>query len=126
MTNESSDLTQIEVTRKGRVGIITLNRPERLNAWTYRMGGEMMRVLEQWNEDDGVGAVVVTGAGRGFCAGADIGGFNRAIEDRESSDGDGAKRSRAELRGEGNGGRARRRNSLAEFLRNDFRYTEQR
>ncbi len=51
---------------------ITLNRPERLNAWTYQMGAELADALERANEDDEVIAMVVTGAGRGFCAGADV------------------------------------------------------
>lgn len=52
---------------------ITLNRPERLNAWTYQMGAELSRAVQEGNDDDDVIAMVVTGAGRGFCAGADIG-----------------------------------------------------
>ena len=51
---------------------ITLNRPERLNAWTYQMGAELSEAVMQANDDDDVVAIVVTGAGRGFCAGADI------------------------------------------------------
>jgi len=51
---------------------ITLNRPERLNAWTYRMGAELADAVSRANDDDDVVAMVVTGAGRGFCAGADI------------------------------------------------------
>lgn len=51
---------------------ITLNRPDRLNAWTYQMGAEMAQAIEQANADESVDAIVVTGAGRGFCAGADI------------------------------------------------------
>ena len=54
------------------VRIITLNRPERLNAWTYRMGAELADAVQAGNEDDAVEAFVVTGAGRGFCAGADV------------------------------------------------------
>ena len=54
------------------VALITLNRPERLNAWTYEMRGELLDALARSNEDTNVGAMVVTGAGRGFCAGADI------------------------------------------------------
>jgi 2-(1,2-epoxy-1,2-dihydrophenyl)acetyl-CoA isomerase len=54
------------------VMVITLNRPERLNAWTYKMGGELRTAVETANADDDVVAMVVTGAGRGFCAGADI------------------------------------------------------
>jgi len=51
---------------------ITMNRPERLNAWTYQMGDELQQAIEAANADDDVEAIVVTGAGRGFCAGADI------------------------------------------------------
>jgi len=57
---------------RGRVAVITLNRPEKLNAWVYQMGLELGDALREANEDDGVGALVLTGAGRAFCAGADI------------------------------------------------------
>lgn len=52
--------------------VITLNRPERLNAWTHEMGMELAAAVTAANSDDSVLAMVVTGAGRGFCAGADI------------------------------------------------------
>ena len=55
-----------------RVLLITLNRPERLNAWTKQMSGELQRAITEGNEDQEVEAFVFTGAGRGFCAGADI------------------------------------------------------
>ncbi len=51
---------------------ITLNRPDRLNAWTYRMGAELGDAIAAANDDDAIEAIIVTGAGRGFCAGADI------------------------------------------------------
>jgi enoyl-CoA hydratase/carnithine racemase len=54
------------------VGTITLNRPEVLNAWTSRMGAEVKHALAQAEADERVVAVIVTGAGRGFCAGADL------------------------------------------------------
>jgi enoyl-CoA hydratase/carnithine racemase len=52
---------------------ITLNRPDRLNAWTGQMGAELMDAFDRSDADDDVRAVIVTGAGRGFCAGADLG-----------------------------------------------------
>ena len=54
------------------VAVVTLNRPERLNAWTARMSAELHAAISACNNDPVVGAIVVTGAGRGFCAGADI------------------------------------------------------
>jgi enoyl-CoA hydratase/carnithine racemase len=56
----------------GRVGVITLNRPERLNAITGRMLAELSEVLLRCDRDHEVRAVVLTGAGRGFCSGLDL------------------------------------------------------
>jgi enoyl-CoA hydratase/carnithine racemase len=55
-----------------RVLTITLNRPGRLNAWTETMGRELIAAFDRADADDEVRAVIVTGAGRGFCAGADL------------------------------------------------------
>src|SRR3954468_6690059 len=57
-----------------RVLTITLNRPDKLNAFTERMSGEMIAAIDRADADDAVRAIVVTGAGRGFCAGADRSG----------------------------------------------------
>lgn len=54
------------------VAVLTLNRPERLNAWTGEMERAYFGLLEECGSDDEVRAIVVTGAGRGFCAGADM------------------------------------------------------
>ena len=59
---------------------ITLDRPEFLNAWTNRMGAEFKHALARAEEDERVVAIVITGAGRGFCAGADLRGL-QAISD---------------------------------------------
>jgi enoyl-CoA hydratase/carnithine racemase len=56
-----------------RVATVTLDRPHRLNAWTGRMHTEYRWALQQAQDDEGVRVVVVTGEGRGFCAGADAG-----------------------------------------------------
>ena len=65
---------------------ITLNRPERLNAFTPRMRDELLDALDRADADDAVRAIVFTGAGRGFCAGADLGAggdtFNKGRADR--------------------------------------------
>jgi enoyl-CoA hydratase/carnithine racemase len=60
------------IERRGAVALITLNRPDRLNALTEPMEELYYDLLEQADQDPEVRAIVVTGAGRGFCAGADI------------------------------------------------------
>ena len=54
------------------VATITLNRPESLNAWTGRMGHEVADAMAQAEADPAVVGIILTGAGRGFCAGADM------------------------------------------------------
>ena len=54
------------------IATITLNRPERLNAWTDRMAAEVKHAVARAEADPAVVAIVLTGAGRGFCAGADL------------------------------------------------------
>jgi enoyl-CoA hydratase/carnithine racemase len=67
---------------------ITLDRPDRLNAFTPTMGRELIEAFDQADADDAVRAVVVTGAGRGFCAGADLGAGGSTFDwrDREAGD----------------------------------------
>ena len=73
----------------GRVGVIRLNRPEKLNAWTVLMANEMAEQIEVWNDDDAIGAIVITGEGRAFCAGADIGDFNQRLSNDPDAQGPG-------------------------------------
>ena len=62
----------ILVDKADDIAVLTLNRPHRLNAWTDQMHSELHAAITDCNGDPDVGAMVVTGAGRGFCAGADI------------------------------------------------------
>ena len=64
--------SQIVYEVKGSVALIILNRPSRLNAWTPRMCEEQADAIKRANEDSKIGSIIMTGAGRGFCSGADI------------------------------------------------------
>jgi enoyl-CoA hydratase/carnithine racemase len=68
---------------KDRVATVTLNRPDRMNAWNAQMAGELSEAMRLCNDDDEVRAVVVTGAGRAFCAGADLSGGGGTFGGRE-------------------------------------------
>jgi enoyl-CoA hydratase/carnithine racemase len=67
---------------------ITLNRPDRLNAFTPTMGQEVIDALDRADADDDVRAIVFTGAGRGFCAGADLEKGGSTFDWRDREDGD--------------------------------------
>ncbi|MFN8642861.1 MAG: crotonase/enoyl-CoA hydratase family protein [Candidatus Binatia bacterium] len=66
------DFREIRYEIADRILTITLDRPDRLNAFTERMGGELIAAIDAADADDAVRAIIVTGAGRGFCAGADL------------------------------------------------------
>jgi enoyl-CoA hydratase/carnithine racemase len=67
---------------------ITLDRPDRLNAFTPTMGRELIEAFDRADADDEVRAVIVTGAGRGFCAGADLAAGGETFDWRERRSGD--------------------------------------
>ena len=71
MGETSSDDTVL-YDQQGPVAVLTFNRPDRLNAWTGELGRRYFDLLDQCAADESVGAIVVTGAGRGWCAGADM------------------------------------------------------
>lgn len=81
------DFEQILYEKTGPVLTITLNRPDKLNAYTGLMQAEIIKALDAADADDEVRAIIFTGAGRGFCAGADLssGGntFNNEAPGRE-------------------------------------------
>lgn len=76
---------------------LTLNRPDRLNAFNPRMGSDWFQALDRIDADDAVRVVIVTGEGRGFCAGADLGGGAETFspeEGREFAESTGPKERR--------------------------------
>ena len=83
--------------KHGRVGVIKFNRPDRLNALHATMSAETRQQIEEWNVDPAIGAIVLTGEGRAFCAGADMGGWQRQIERRDEG-GNGARQERPAVR----------------------------
>ena len=62
----------ISTDRQGEVLVLTLDRPDKLNAWTPHMAEELSEAIDRANNDSAIGAIVMTGAGRAFCAGADM------------------------------------------------------
>ena len=80
--------TEILTETDGRVGVIRLNRPRKLNAWTDTMSREIIEQMQAWNDDDGIGAILLTGEGRAFCAGADIGNFAARVETNRQGQGE--------------------------------------
>jgi enoyl-CoA hydratase/carnithine racemase len=79
------DYEDIAFEQIGGVAVLTLDRPDALNTFTGRMGAELTDAYERCDADDDVRAVVLTGAGRAFCAGADLGPGDRTFEKQEST-----------------------------------------
>ena len=86
-TREPEVLTSVNA---DGVAEITLNRPDRMNAFTWRMGRLINEALMRFDADDDVRAIIVTGKGRAFCAGADLGRGGKTF-DRGGRAGDAAK-----------------------------------
>lgn len=84
-------MTDIDLAIHDRIATITLDRPDRLNAFTVSMQRELCDAFDRIDADDDVRAVVVTGRGRGFCAGADLGGGGDTFDTSAAgTDGSGA------------------------------------
>lgn len=72
----------IAVEVKDHIATVTLNRPQKLNAYTNLMGDELTHAYTAFSKDPDVRVIVMTGAGRGFCSGADVGDvFHKQIKD---------------------------------------------
>jgi enoyl-CoA hydratase/carnithine racemase len=82
------DFQEIRYEVADRLLTITLDRADRLNAFTPTMGRELIEAIDRADGDDDVRAIVVTGAGRGFCAGADLAAGGSTFDWRERQSGD--------------------------------------
>src|SRR5437870_1256497 len=82
------DFQQIRYEVADAILTITLDRPDRLNAWTPTMASELIEAFNRADADDDVRAIVVTGAGRAYCAGADLAGGGETFDWRERQSGD--------------------------------------
>jgi len=82
------DFQQIRYEVADAILTITLDRPDRLNAWTPTMASELIEAFDRADADDEVRAIVVTGAGRAYCAGADLAGGGETFDWRERQSAD--------------------------------------
>lgn len=76
-------MSAVELTVVAAVATVTLNRPDRLNAFDIEMVSELHEVVDRLADDDDVRAVIITGSGRGFCAGLDLQSIDVALPPRE-------------------------------------------
>src|SRR5262249_31793630 len=83
------NFAEIIYDKSDRIATITFNRPEKMNAWTPTMGAETRTALLDAEGDPRVGAIIITGAGRAYCAGADMGGLSEISSGRASATGGG-------------------------------------
>jgi len=86
-----------------RIATITYNRPEKMNAWTPRMFEELRQAIEDAENDFDIGAIIITGAGRAYCSGADMGGLNRLAQGAEHASASGQSSSEAQVDADGMG-----------------------
>jgi enoyl-CoA hydratase/carnithine racemase len=81
------DYKEIQVQVKDSIATVTLNRPQKLNAYTNLMGDELTHAYNTLGQRDDVRVIIMTGAGRGFCSGADVGAvFQKQIDERSQSE----------------------------------------
>ncbi len=81
------DFSDIIYNKADRIATVTMNRPDKMNAWTAKMGAEMRQAMLDADRDDNINAIIVTGAGRAYCAGADMGGLREISQGRATAGG---------------------------------------
>jgi enoyl-CoA hydratase/carnithine racemase len=81
------NFSEIIYDKSDHIATVTFNRPEKMNAWTPTMGAETRTALLDADRDPTIGAIIVTGAGRAYCAGADMGGLSEISSGRASATG---------------------------------------
>lgn len=79
------EFKEIIFEKKDRIATVTMNRPEKMNAWTSSMGAEMKTAMLDADRDPSVNAIIVTGAGRAYCAGADMTGLSNIASGNASA-----------------------------------------
>ena len=79
------NFTDIIYEKADRIATVTMNRPEKMNAWTAKMGAEMRQAMIDADHDDSIGAIILTGAGRAYCAGADMSGLSEISQGRATA-----------------------------------------
>jgi enoyl-CoA hydratase/carnithine racemase len=79
------NFTDIIYEKADRVATVTLNRPERMNAWRGQLESEMRTAMQDADADPAIGAIIVTGAGKAFCAGADMAGLAKFAASEEGA-----------------------------------------
>ncbi|MBA3583404.1 MAG: enoyl-CoA hydratase/isomerase family protein, partial [Gemmatimonadetes bacterium] len=85
-TGSSGATSRVITERDGAIGIVRLNRPEKLNAFAGDMRDAIVEAVEGLGADPAVRALILTGAGRGFCAGADVDYLRELVESRNDHD----------------------------------------
>jgi enoyl-CoA hydratase/carnithine racemase len=84
---EIMNFNEIIYDKSDRIATVTFNRPDKLNAWTPKMGAETRTAMTDADRDPDIGAIIVTGAGRAYCAGADMGNLSEISQGRASAGG---------------------------------------
>lgn len=81
------EFAEIIYEKSDRIATVTFNRPAKLNSWTPKMGAETRTALLDAERDPNVGAIIMTGAGRAYCSGADMGALSDISAGRASATG---------------------------------------